>query len=599
MTNFLPSRRAWRGWLAVGLLALLVAGCARQPRDGAHEARRTILKAQLSGLTELAAALRDSVLSTRNQALISMDQELLQQLVRAALPLRRQLGGNIVVDVDSAWVQCQEGLALVRLAARASLGGDSTAAAEMTIHAALRQVDFDPTSGLLSGRIEVISSETRRVRFMGMDRSMRDLIRTVSHLRLDALAPLNYTLEIPLRLADAVRLPEIGADGGDIHIPAATIPLRVAIRPVMAFRGRLWIPVELGVPREGTPPFAVAPPAAPAVHERKGWSNRLPWRQQKLLLADYEARHAEVERLIQRDAYLSSPLVDSASVGLALPITLVSDILSAVAARYLDEVTVTLPAGRVTVHESGDMRVSTFLGRMTAARWTVALDPLTLAGTLSAGEPTVTRAPGTNRLHLVLPVTLRDGRGSGRLAFHWDPHGLANLACSTFDRTLPISGTLVARTYPVRGDFVLAADGDHLTADPDFPPDRFTMSVEPGADTWRRVREELEAQDQGKCGLFFDSATGLARLKELCAEGFKVKLPRGIFRPVLLPASFQRAVTVAGRPVRLALRPGALRITPRLCWYTAEVEVGTAADDTLGLTSGVAGGSGGSGELRH
>ena len=45
------------------------------------------------------------------------------------------------------------------------------------------------------------------------------------------------------------------------------------------------------------------------------------------------------------------------------------------------------------------------------------------------------------------------------------------------------------------------------------------------------------------------------------------------------------SVAVAGRPVQLALRPGALRITPRLCWYTAAVVVGTTNGDTLGLTS--------------
>lgn len=574
--------RAAVRFLAAGALLLALAGCQRQPADSARHVRETILKARLAGMTELVTTLKDSLLTSRNLALISMDQKLLEQLVGAAVPFRRTLAGNVVVDVDSARVQCQDGLALVRLVARASLGGDSASSAEMTIHAALRQVDFDPESGLLRGRIEVIASETKRVHFMGLDKSMKELVRTLARLRTDALAPLNYTVEIPLRLAGAVKLPEIGAEGGDIRIPAARIPLLVAIRPVMALHGKLWIPIELSVPREGTPPFSVevAPDAVEKPHRR--WRPMLPWRRRTILLHEYDLRRGEAERLLKGDPYLSGALADSAALGLALPLTLLDDLIAAISRRYLDHVDVNIPAGKLTVHESGDMKVKTFLGRMTAADWTAVIDPLALHGTLSAGTPEVVRATGANRLHIVMPVTLRGAGGSGRIAFHWDPHGLANLACSNFDQTLDISGTVASHTYAVRGDFVLAAEGDHLTALPDFPADRFTLVIQPSADTWRRVAQALEAEDRGKCGLFFDSEDCVARLKALCADGFKVKLPRSIFRSVTLPASFNRTVDVAGRAVQLSMRPRALRITPLLCWYSADAD---ACPDSASTTS--------------
>ena len=54
-------------------------------------------------------------------------------------------------------------------------------------------------------------------------------------------------------------------------------------------------------------------------------------------------------------------------------------------------------------------------------------------------------------------------------------------------------------------------------------------------------------------------------------EGFDVKLPTSLFRPLDLPASVREAVTIEDHRVDLAVRTLGVQITPAAVWYAAEV----------------------------
>lgn len=567
-----------RRWFSIGRIPALVAvigllagsDCVPRPA-GTPDAVERILQADEGvGMTEFIRVLRDGTLVDRHTALLAIDEALLQELVTAVVPFRRTLRGNVVVDVDSATVRCRDGLALVRLTARAGLGENAREPAALVIHAALRRVDFDPGRGVLLGRVEVIASGAPAAPARGIAGALNALLRDLARMRIASLEPLNLTVEIPLRLADAITLPEIGADGGEIRIPAARIPLTVTPHPVHAFGGRLWVPVTIGVSESKG-----AARAGTTRAESNASGSRAAVLAAPALRREHARLRAEVERRIVSDPRLRAVMSDTASVALTLPHPLLNTLVTAIARHYLDRVEVVLPAGLLDVHESGVMRVRTPLGRITAARWRMTVDRLALHATLCAGTPEPVTTTGPDRVRLALPVTLRDGAGSGRLSFRWEPTGLTRLACGPYARTLAIAATLREETFAVRGEFVLAADGDRLTAVPHFPVDRFRVAIEPTADTWRRVAVELEARDRGRCGLLFDRERATARLRKLCARGFAVTLPRAAFRTVVLPAALTRTVTVAGRDVRLSLESRALRATPEGCRYSVDVDVET------------------------
>jgi hypothetical protein len=289
------------------------------------------------------------------------------------------------------------------------------------------------------------------------------------------------------------------------------------------------------------------------------------------------ALHDRLELLIDRDTYLASALAESAEVVLALPEDIIHDLFHEITRNYFDRVELNLTPEDLEVNEDGDLRVKTFLGRMTAGSWKLHLDIHKLRGVLSAGAPHVT-VSGTNRLHMVIPAQLQRGSGSATLKFDWDPKGLANIVCDKYSTTQPLSGEVIPRDYLLKGDFILTAGEDNLMADPEFPPDKFVISVEPSKETWAEVREKLESQDKlFKCGLVFNPDDVVDKLKALGRRGFKVKLPRTLFRAVKLPASISKSVDVGSSNVQLSVRPNVLRVTPTTFWYSASVEATTTA----------------------
>jgi hypothetical protein len=141
---------------------------------------------------------------------------------------------------------------------------------------------------------------------------------------------------------------------------------------------------------------------------------------------------------------------------------------------------------------------------------------------------------------------------------------------------------VIPKRYQLKGDFILSAGEDNLMADPEFPPDKFVISVDPSEETWQVVKKEIESQDKlFKCGLVVNPEKVLAKLKEIGMKGFKVKLPRTLFRPVSLPASITKSVRVGSSIVELSVRPNILRVTPTTFWYSASVGTKTSARDTL------------------
>ncbi len=285
---------------------------------------------------------------------------------------------------------------------------------------------------------------------------------------------------------------------------------------------------------------------------------------------EHARRRAEFTRLAARDPVVTEALAQGGDVVVGVRPALVESVLRATAARYLDHVVLDLPLEE-QVHDAHDLHVGTFLGRMNAGTWTLDVTIHRVRGQLRAREPRVSSAPG-NALALVLPVVLQEGHGSATLRFKWESRSVAAVVCHDFEVTRTLSGEVLPSEYAIEGAFDLSAGPDRLRALPRFPLQKFRIGLDLTDKSWAEVRAAIDEQDQVlRCGLALDADKLLALIRGRLREGFDVKLPRSLFRPVDFPAAVREEVTIEDRRVHLAVKTRGLAVTPVAVWYGADV----------------------------
>ncbi|MBA2563883.1 MAG: hypothetical protein H0V09_00475 [Gemmatimonadetes bacterium] len=247
------------------LAALALPGCNRGG-ESQVSVQEAILQREQLGLRALIAAAHEGPLIPFQQVLVVLDQRLIQDLLEAATPYERMVADRYRVRVTAASVRFEDGFALVRLDGRASFANreESDVAADVEVFGGLDIVDLDRASGVLRGRVRIIGVQAKRITVMGRDTGpVRKLVEDLGRSKVEEFNVLGSTLEIPVQLEQEVVIPEVGPEG-DIHIPAATVPLRVAVQDVKAFRGKLWVSIGVAVVvpgQEDAPPPEAAPGA--------------------------------------------------------------------------------------------------------------------------------------------------------------------------------------------------------------------------------------------------------------------------------------------------------------------------------------------------
>jgi hypothetical protein len=257
-------------------------------------------------------------------------------------------------------------------------------------------------------------------------------------------------------------------------------------------------------------------------------------------------------------------------VVIGLPTHLQEELLTRAVTDLLGEVRIQLKD--LHIHHEEDVRAHVLLADRRLAHMFVDLDLPVLAGTLRPGIPRFRF--GGNKIELALQISIVEGAGHGSMHFRWDGRGLSNLICGSLDITREISGRVTPRTYDVKGAFVLSEDEDQIVAVPEFGDFVFRLEIEPSAATWAMVDETIERLISDRnifCGYAVKSADVPKKVREEVNEGFEVRLPPKIFRPIRLPAAFEQSIEIKGRPVRLQAHPIALGLTARMLWFGANL----------------------------
>jgi hypothetical protein len=273
---------------------------------------------------------------------------------------------------------------------------------------------------------------------------------------------------------------------------------------------------------------------------------------------------------VARDPILARAREDTAGIAVALSEKLIVALAQEAARHYLDRVEIDLDD--VEGHGVGQYDVKTpLLGKRRLGEWKVEATVDTLRGVITALTPDV-EVTGNDRVHLAVPMEIQERPGSVTLDFSWDSKSVFNVVCRDWHSRQTLRGRLRTQQHVVRGDLVFSATPEGILADPDFPPERFPLSMELDSASWDRVREALEEQNKLlKCGLLVHPDEIVAKLHVLGIQGLGFKIPRATFRSFVIPATILQSVRILNSPVDLAVTPHELKITPDMLWYAADV----------------------------
>lgn len=213
-----------------------------------------VLARQTEALKLLVDAADRGRLLSFEQALLVVDQSLIQDLLSAAMPLEGLVSG-FQVRIESATASFSDGLALIHLNGHATLV-ESSVTAELKVYAGLHVQALDPTNGLLRCRVHVFGVEAPRANLLGLDGPLRGLTAELTEGGLAALLPF---VEIPVRIDDHIALPAVDSRRFDLR--EAQVPIRAQVAEVKVFGGRLW--VSLATRPEAPEPGLGAAPENP------------------------------------------------------------------------------------------------------------------------------------------------------------------------------------------------------------------------------------------------------------------------------------------------------------------------------------------------
>ena len=206
------------------------------------------MKRRIQGLKGLIAAAHGGPLTRFDQTLIAIDEHLVDELLRAAMPFERTLSGKYRVRIDRASVSFDDGFALVSLSGRASLADGPDTFADVKVWGGLDIVELDRQSGVLRGRMKVIAVDVARVDLRGVTAPLRRLVADLGRAKLSDFEQLLSRVEIPIRVQSEIEIPGVGPQGG-VTIAPLKLPLRASVEHVRAFGGKLWISVAASTAR--------------------------------------------------------------------------------------------------------------------------------------------------------------------------------------------------------------------------------------------------------------------------------------------------------------------------------------------------------------
>jgi hypothetical protein len=273
--------------------------------------------------------------------------------------------------------------------------------------------------------------------------------------------------------------------------------------------------------------------------------------------------------LTGRDGSLDFLKAPAGNVVIGLPTLLTESLVSQLVTGVMREVRLTLE--HIKARHEDEVKADVLFGSRTIGRFVLDVELSEIKAVLKPGAPELRF--GGDKIGVKLPVTVARGTGTGTVRFRWEGKGLAGVVCGDVDVTRTLKSNVVPTTVNLAGEFLLATEGDTLTAKPSFGDVTIALRLDPTEETWRIVDDTLAKVRDDKNGICRSAIRKVdipQKIRAVIARGLKVRLPAKLFRPVRLLATVQQSIEIQGRTVSLGARPTGLTVTPRMIWYGAD-----------------------------
>jgi hypothetical protein len=225
-------------------MAVLLFGC--RERSGSATAARAeaaILRRQVDGLRDLVGMAEKGTLTRPDEIVIGITEDIVGQLLDTSLPLEAVVSDRFRVRLDSAEVNFRSSQSVIVLRGRVSPVRSADTYADLQLAGGLENLEIDPSSNRLTGRVVLDHLEVQRAAAVGTEsRLVKSLLDGLAETGFESLGAVIPRLEIPVRVEPSITVKGFGE--GAFSVQPGRLPVRLSVARVIPFNGRLWILLE-------------------------------------------------------------------------------------------------------------------------------------------------------------------------------------------------------------------------------------------------------------------------------------------------------------------------------------------------------------------
>jgi hypothetical protein len=223
---------------------LLLGACAPSDEETAYLSKKALLTRQNQGIRELIAEAEKGTLVPVDQFLVGIDESVVADLLRFALPLERPLGDKLILHVDKVDVQFRDKYGVITVEGSVNRPQTPDRRIAIRAHGGLGDVTIDPATERLSIKIAIDDIQLLEAGILEgvLGRGGKSLVATRGKKMLEDALP---TIQVPVGLAHDIKVPAI--QSGAIALDSLTVPLDLSVKRVIAAGRKLWVTLDAQV----------------------------------------------------------------------------------------------------------------------------------------------------------------------------------------------------------------------------------------------------------------------------------------------------------------------------------------------------------------
>ncbi|MGH7681149.1 MAG: hypothetical protein ACRENN_04095 [Candidatus Eiseniibacteriota bacterium] len=236
-------RRRTLGFL---LGAILISGCSVSQEESDYVSRKALLLRQNRGIRELIDEAERGTMVPADRFLIGIDEKIVEELLRAQLPLERPVGKRFVARIERANVLLRDKFGTITLEGELHRPATPDRKIMVRILGGLGGVAVDTTTDMLSISIAIDRIDILQAGILdpvlgpGGKKFLSDKGK-------DLLQDAIPKLQVPVVLARQIHVPALQAE--TIQLDSLTVPLNLSVERVLAANRKLWVTMNAEVGR--------------------------------------------------------------------------------------------------------------------------------------------------------------------------------------------------------------------------------------------------------------------------------------------------------------------------------------------------------------